>query len=211
MELKEFLKTWEGTQAENRWNRLAIVGLIGLAGLLSVKVMTKDAVVVLQPVTLSEEAWVTKAQASQSYLESWGLFLAQLVGNVTPATVDFLKDRLGPLLAPAIYADVIEAVEVQANQIRNDRVSMRFEPRAIEYELSTNKVFVYGNSFVKGVNGTEERNERTYEFEISISQYQPTVHYMTTYAGRPRTERIVQQHERREEMRIEREERQQNR
>ncbi|CAM5562035.1 TraE/TraK family type IV conjugative transfer system protein [Eoetvoesiella caeni] len=207
MDLKNFLKTWEGTQAENKWSRLFIAGLLFLNCILAFQAFTKDTKVVLQPPTLSEEAWVTKNNSSRSYQESWGLYLAQLVGNATPATVGFLKDRIGPLLAPAIYSEVIEAIELQANQIENDRVSMRFEPRQVDYEESTNKVFINGYSFVKGVSGKEARTERTYEFQISVSHYQPLVDYINTYEGKPRTSRILGQIERRENIRKEREDR----
>ncbi|MCV5185818.1 type IV conjugative transfer system protein TraE, partial [Escherichia coli] len=77
------------------------------------------------PFTLTEEAWVTKSNASQSYKEAWGFAFAQLLGNVTPGTVDFVKERITPLLSPSIYQDVIDAIEIQAQQIKNDRVTMR--------------------------------------------------------------------------------------
>lgn len=207
MELKAFIKTWEGTQFENKWSRLFIAGLICLTILLALKIFSKETVVVLQPPTLSQEAWITQNASSQSYQESWGLYLAQMLGNATPSTVDFLKDRLGPLLAPNIFSDVMEVIELQANQIRNDRVSMRFEPRQVAYEEETSKVFIYGLSYVRGVSGNENRTERTFEFRIKVSSYQPTVDFIDTYAGKPRTTRILEQIERREEIRQEREER----
>lgn len=210
MDLKAFLKTWEGTQAENRWSRLFIAGLLALTFLLAIKALTKESIIVLQPPNLAQEAWVTQSASSQSYQETWGLYLAQTLGNATPSTVGFLKERLGPLLAPNIYSDVMEAIELQANQIRNDRVSMRFEPRQIAYEESTGKVFVYGHSYVRGVSGKEDRGERTYEFVVKITQYQPTISFIDTYAGKPRTTRILQQIERREEIQKEREERNAN-
>lgn len=110
MNFREYLKTWEGTQAENRFNRYCIVGLIALSTLLTIKAFTKDTIVTMQPVTLVEEAWVTQNKSSQSYQEAWGLYLAQVLGNVTPATVTFLKERLGPLLSPDIFPEVMEVI-----------------------------------------------------------------------------------------------------
>lgn len=205
MNLKDFLKTWEGTQAENKWNRMFVGGLLVAVLALSFKLFTKETIVTIQPATLNDDAWVTKNNASQTYKEAWGVFLAQLTGNVTPGTVSFLKDRLGPLLSPAIYGDVIEALEVQAKQIQNDRVSMRFEPRFVEYEEKSGKVFVTGHSFVKGASGEETRAERTYEYIIAISNYLPVVEFIDTYAGRPRTEKVLEQMRRKEESRRHRE------
>lgn len=207
MNFKEYLKTWDGLLAENRWNRLMICGLIAVTALLSLKVLSKETVVVLQPVTLSDEAYIIKNDASRSYQEAWAAQLALLIGNVTPASATFMKERIGPLLSPKIYAETMEAVELQVSQIRNDRVSIRFEPREIIYEDGTGKVFVYGNSFTKTVNGKEDRSERTYEFIIEIDNYLPRVTYIDTYSAKPRTLRIVDQEQRREKMQREREER----
>ncbi|WP_243839790.1 type IV conjugative transfer system protein TraE [Salmonella enterica] len=87
MNLKKYLKTWEGTQTENKWGRIFQGGLIAIVFLLVVQVFSKETIVTIQPFTLTEEAWVTKSNASQSYKEAWGFAFAQLLGNVTPGTV----------------------------------------------------------------------------------------------------------------------------
>ncbi|WP_079829477.1 TraE/TraK family type IV conjugative transfer system protein [Salmonella enterica] len=171
MNLKKYLKTWEGTQTENKWGRIFQGGLIAIVFLLVVQVFSKETIVTIQPFTLTEEAWVTKSNASQSYKEAWGFAFAQLLGNVTPGTVDFVKERITPLLSPSIYQDVIDAIEIQAQQIKNDRVTMRFEPRFVEYEPKSDKVFVYGYSYVKGASSNEERSERSYEGTVANSRW----------------------------------------
>ena len=128
-----------------------------------------------------------------------------MFGNVTPSNVGFIKDRIDRLLSPAIYNDVVNVLEMQSQQIRNDRVSIRFEPRFVEYEPKSEKVFVYGYSFTKGMsNESEVRTDRTYEFEIAISNYIPVIDFMDTYEGRPRTEDVLERLQRREERRSER-------
>lgn len=138
--------------------------------------------------------------------EAWGFAFAQLLGNVTPGTVDFVKERITPLLSPSIYQDVIDAIEIQAQQIKNDRVTMRFEPRFVEYEPKSDKVFVYGYSYVKGASSNEERSERSYEFAIKISNYAPVLDYIDTYVGKPRTKTVLEQLQRKEENRRKHEE-----
>ncbi|MBX2808172.1 MAG: type IV conjugative transfer system protein TraE [Cellvibrionaceae bacterium] len=191
MKMDSFVRTWEGALVENKWNRIFNGALVISILLLLFMLFSKDQIVVIQPETLGTEAWITKSQASESYKESWGLFLAQMTGNITPANVDFLKDRLKPLLSPAIYSDVIDALELQTLNIKNDRVTMRFEPRFVEYEKESDKVFVYGYSFVKGATGTETRNDRTYEYRINIANYAPMIVDINTYEGLPRTEYVL--------------------
>lgn len=68
MNLKKYLKTWEGTQTENKWGRIFQGGLIAIVFLLVVQVFSKETIVTIQPFTLTEEAWVTK-RAQLSLLE----------------------------------------------------------------------------------------------------------------------------------------------
>ncbi len=204
MKTSDFLKSWEGSLTENKWNRVANVGLSAALMLLVFMVFSKDQIVVLQPVTLGSEAWITKNKASESYKESWGFMLAQLSGNVTPQNVDFIKERFKPLLSPAIYDEVIDALEIQAQSIKDDRIKMRFEPRFVEYESTTDKVYVYGYSFIKGSGEDEDRQERTYEYIIRIGNYAPMIVDLDTYAGKPRTEKVLEQLQKQEQKRSKR-------
>ncbi len=200
MNLKSYLKSWEGIQNENKWSRLFIAGLLLSVLMLIGMLVNKKTIVTIQPFSLHDEAWVTNDASSVGYKEAWGFALAQLIGNVTPSNVGFIKERIERMLSPAIYNDVISVLEVQSQQIKNDRVSMRFEPRFVEYESKSKKVFVYGYSFTKGMSSeSEKRIDRTYEFTIAISNYIPIIDFMTTYEGRPRTEGVIDRLQRREE------------
>lgn len=190
MKLDAFLTSWQGTQLENRWQRLWISVLVFSNLLLCIAAFSRDTVIAIQPPTLSKSAEVAKAQASQSYLEAWGLLLAELMGNVTPGNVSFIRVAIEPLLTPQVYQQVIDVLEVQARQIREDRVTLKFQPRKVEYELATGHVFVTGYSLVSGAVGDERRQTRTYEFDIVIEQYRPRLNWMDTYEGAARTKRI---------------------
>lgn len=193
MKLSQLLADWEGSQLENHWNRRFILGLLVIVLLLTIQVWRKESIVVLHPVTLSEEAWVTKGEASHSYKEAWGFYLAQLIGNVTPSTLEFVKHRLQPLLAPNIYQEVMDVLQIQAQQIQNNRLTLRFEPRSVEYEAATGKVFVFGQAFEKGVSDRSKRcTERTYETVIRIGHYGPLISALDTYQGSPRTLEVLE-------------------
>lgn len=195
MNIEDFLGSRDGMKAENYWNRVVILMLsVAVLGLLY-HTISKSEIVVLQPETLGTDAWVTKNDASKEYKEAWGFWLAQLTGNVTPANVTFIKERVGPLLSPKIYDEVIDSFEAQAQAIKDDRVSMRFEPKYVEYEASSNIVFVYGFSFVKGAAEKETREERTYEYDITINNYGPMFRDLDTYIGKPHTDEFLKREE----------------
>jgi conjugal transfer pilus assembly protein TraE len=193
MNFKDYAKTWEGMQSENSWNRRFVAGLIVALLLLVFMLFSKSTIVTIQPFTLTDEAWVTDSDSSSNYKEAWAFALAQLLGNVTPSNVSFIRARIEHLLSPAIYNDVIKILEVQAQQILNDRVTIRFEPRFVEYEPKSRRTFVYGYSFSRGMSSApEKRTERTYEFDIAISNYIPVIDFIDTYQGRPKTVDILE-------------------
>ncbi len=206
MNIKQYFSTYQGLQEENRWNRLVTLGLVALCLGETAMLAIRPTVVTIQPWTLTRDAQVTESNASQSYIEAWGLALSELLGNVTPSNVNFIAERLGPLLDPKIYHQVIDAVHANAEELKNDRVTMRFEPRRVKFERSTGKVFVTGRSYVR--QGTslesEKSSERTYEFTIRISNYAPVITNIDTYTGGAQTVDIENRDKEREKQHKER-------
>lgn len=187
MELKKFLASWKGTLLENRLQRYLIAALLVSNIVLGLAAFGRGEVVVLTPPEITRALKVARDQGDQNYSETWGLALAQLLGNVTPGNADFVKRAIAPVLAPAIYQDTMNALFQQVEQIKLDRVSTRLDPREVLYEPKTGKVFVTGYSVAAGPAGKEERDTRTYEFIIRVHNYQPLVTYIDTYRGAPHT------------------------
>ena len=200
MQFGKYKKSFSSLQLENNFFRILTLGLLALVVILVIAVLNKKTIVTMQPWTLARDAQVTKTQASQSYMEAWGMALAQLIGNVTPGNVDFVGEQLKPLLSPKIYHETLDALQSGATQLKEDRVSMRFEPLRVTYEKSTGMVFVYGYSFMRA--GTsmskESKKHRTYEFKLSISNYMPQIDFLTTYEGVPHTRDEIDRLENRE-------------
>ncbi len=190
MKLAAFLQTWQGVLMENRWQRAALAILVVANLLLAVATFSRNTVVVLQPPGLSASAEVARSHASQSYLEAWGLCLAELIGNVTPGNLRFIRETLEPLLSPTVYADVMRVLESQAQQIREDRITLRFQPRLVQFEAVSGKVFITGYSRIAGPAGDAERQTRTYEFVLEIDHYRPLLTWMDTYEGQARTQKV---------------------
>ena len=197
MELKRYLSTFHGLKTEAYFSRLVTTVLLCLVLFLVAVLATRPTIVTIQPWTLAEDAQVTRDDASRSYIEAWGFALSELIGNVTPGNVTFIGDRLKPLLDPKIYHQVLEGLEANAQQLLDDRISMRFEPRRVVYEKSTGKVYVTGYSFVRqGLSfETEKREDRTYEFQIRIANYAPLIMSIDTYLGMPHTRDVIEKRE----------------
>lgn len=208
MNFKNFDSGWSALKAENRAVKALVAALIALLFLEGMFLFTKETVVILKPWTLTSDAVIEKNSASRAYKEAWGLALSELIGNITPTNVDFVIERLKPLLAPSIYNEVIRNAAEQAIFLKEDRITQNFIPRSVEYEQSTDKVFVRGFSFISGVsagasavNGLDKpvRKDLTFEFQISVGNYMPVIRDINIYDGRARTDKVLKRIEKQEE------------
>ena len=98
MTLGDFLSTWRGTTLENRVWRITVLVLVASNLILVGLVGQVERTVVLVPPVLEGEVTIAREYASQQVEESWGVYVAQLLGNVGPTTVDGLVRVLDPLL-----------------------------------------------------------------------------------------------------------------
>lgn len=193
MELKQFTKSIEEMRSKIQSAHLLVLVMVACNIVLALGLLFRDTVVTVVPWTLSGEAEVTKDDASQNYKESWGMAIALLLGNVQPATVDFIADRIKPLLSPEIYHEAVDALYSNAQILREERVTLRFEPRRVTYEKTSGRVFVSGYSYSRlGTSMDEEkRHERTFEIGLEIAEYAPVITYIDTYTGKARTEDVI--------------------
>jgi conjugal transfer pilus assembly protein TraE len=187
MKLSDFLQTWDGHETENRFSRVIIIGLLVVCVITSLAAWRTERSIILVPPTLNKEVEVTRTSASSEFKESWGLFLAELLGNTTPANADFLKTAIEPLLAPDIYRSVLDAMTDQIKAIKMDRVAISFTPRHVDYEAETNKVFVSGELKSQGPSSKPDIKPRTYEFIIAIKNYRPRLEFIDVYPDAPKT------------------------
>ena len=183
---------------------MALIICLVIILILLVAVLSKRTLVTITPYTLVQDSWISNSDGADSYREAWALFLAQELGNITPDTIDFVSKRIGPLLSPAIYHDFMAIIHSQAEHIKEDRITLRFEARSVLYEPETNKTFVTGNLYTRSVSGKELRDFRTYEFEIGISNFAPVLLSMNTYNDVPKTMKQLQLEESRRKSREER-------
>lgn len=200
MELKKYLQSFQGLQIEARFSRAVIFGLLIIVYFYVFTIANRPQIVTIKPWTLTVDAQVTRNAASRSYLKSWGFALAQVLGNVTPANVDFIYDRLAPLLDPKIYHRVMDSLDANARTLKEQRIAIRFEPRRVTYEKSTGKVFVTGYSFMREGSSlsNEKRQERTYEFLSKIDNYAPVILSLDTYQGTAGTRDVLETQDQKE-------------
>ena len=193
MNLKNWKQSYRSLKTEAGLTRVALAFSSVAIALLSFNALTKNQTVVITPYTMQKTGWVSESNSSQSYKEAWALSLAQLLGNVSPGNLDFVQNRLSPLLPANLYEDTMTNIRAQVIMMKENRVTTSFDPLEIVYERSSDKVFVYGKYSSQSQSIKPKREKRTYEFKLSMDNYLPQITHIDTYADEPHTQARLEQ------------------
>lgn len=187
MQWTVFSNTWRGLKTENVLYRtlvpvLVIANVISMAGWIS-----KDRITVLVPPTLNEVTSISKRSADGGYKKGWAMFVAGLLGNVTPGNADTVVETLQLIMSPRVFSDLRTSVAQDVEMIKKDGVSIAFEQKTVLYERETDKVFVIGRTGISNAAGVVTKFDRVFEMRVVIENGQPQVVELDAYQGKPRT------------------------
>lgn len=148
--------------------------------------MTTHERIVVVPPGVNQTTSVGWADADATYYKSFGMFVATLIGNITPANVDFVSKSLSGYMDSAVYSDVRKKMIALAGsrEFRESAGATKFVPTAIAYEPDTHKVFVAGQMAVMNAQSSVQTSEDlTYEMTIRIREGQPVITAISSYSG----------------------------
>ena len=139
---------------------LALVVILNLLG-------TVRTVVV--PPSINKSFWVSRDKASGEYLEQMGAFIAWLVLDVTPASIDWKKDILLGYVEPDQHGELKTRQELEAARLKRINASTFFMPQQLVPSEDTQTVVVRGRLRTL-VNGLETANDaKAYEVGFAYS------------------------------------------
>lgn len=139
---------------------LALTIIINLLG-------TERTVVV--PPSINKSFWVTSKRASSEYLEQMGSFVAWLILDVTPSTIDWKKDILLGYVDPAQYGPLKTRQEVEAERLKRISAATAFAPQQLVASEDTQSLVVRGRLRTL-VNGYETANDlKAYRIEFGFA------------------------------------------
>jgi conjugal transfer pilus assembly protein TraE len=113
---------------------------------------------VVVPPSINKTFWVTRDKASSEYLEQMGSFIAWLVLDVTPASIDWKKDILLGYVEPEQYGPLKTRQEVEAERLKRINASHRLRAPAAGAQRGGQTVVVRGRLRTL-VNGFETAND----------------------------------------------------
>lgn len=190
MKLSTYWASWDATRLENRFGRFVMILLSAATLLLAIAVLNKDPIVVQIPPGLTDKGTVMVDEASESVKESWAMYFADQLGNVTPRTADFVDKKLAPHLSTAISAQVRQLIAAQAKEVKDEQVTIQFSPTDV-FSLPDGSVVVTGEYMIRGLRQDERRFVQTFEFGIRVRNYHVVLTSLDAYEGpwRPVEER----------------------
>ncbi len=154
----------------------------------------KKPIIVMKIAGMTKESTVGYNSASINYKKGMARFMAHNLGNITPDSARFTKEVVGEFLSPSIYHQAIKMMTDQIEHIKKERLSIEFDMRSVTHEIATDKIFVQGMSVITLPTGERKSKGKTFEFEIQIENYMPTVTYIDAYSGAEKTQiRLKQQ------------------
>lgn len=142
---------------------LIVALLLCLAIILNV-IGTERTIVV--PPSIDKTFWVTKDRVSKAYLEQMGSFIAWLILDVSPASVDWKKDILLNYVAPDQYGAMKSRQEIEAERLKRINASTFFLPQQLVASEANQTVVIRGRLRTQ-VNGQDTATDtKTYVAEF---------------------------------------------
>lgn len=129
-----------------RSQRLTIGGLVGclFVALLIIYSILGAQKVIVTPPHVNESFWVSGEKVSNSYLEQMSGYVAWLMLDVTPGTINWKKDALLSFVEPAEHGKLKIRQEVEAERLKKLNASTYFLLQQLEPDEEAQQVFLTG-------------------------------------------------------------------
>jgi conjugal transfer pilus assembly protein TraE len=164
----DFERHQQDLRAQRKSNRMlgAIVALLSACQLLSLAVIVSivgSERTVIVPPSIDKTFWVTRTQASREYLEQMAGYVAWLMLDVSPSTIDWKRNVLLNWVPPAEHAAMKTRMDLEAERLRSNNASTSFLIQQFTADEKEQTVLVTGR-LRRQINGTDvgEPETRSY-------------------------------------------------
>lgn len=176
----DFAQHQNDLRAQRRSNRIlgAIVGVQSLTILLClgviVSIVGSDRTVIVPP-NIDKTFWVTKEKASREYLEEMGGYVAWLMLDVTPTTIDWKKNLLLNWVAPDQHAAMKTKMDLEAERLRSNNASTFFLIQQLVPDEAKQSVVITGR-LRRQINGADVSDPETRSYQAQFQYAGGRVH-----------------------------------
>jgi conjugal transfer pilus assembly protein TraE len=183
-----FSKNFDSAVASAKLLMLVVICLVILNIFFGIALLRSRTQTILVPPNMDHSVRIGYAEADADYYKSWGLYVAEMVGNLTPGNANFVSTALGRLFSSSDYQKVTSAVLAQGQSMAHNGVVSFFKAEAVIWEPQTSRVFVTGTRREVSPNGNASSVQTvTYQMRVSMSAGQPVLDQFITYEGQAHT------------------------
>jgi conjugal transfer pilus assembly protein TraE len=181
---QHFFKNYDSAVASAKLLTAVVAALAVLNIAFAVALVRTRTQIVLVPPNLDKQVRIGYALADDAYYKSWGLYVAEMVGNLTPGNAEFVADSLGRLFAANDYVKVRSAVLANGQTMAQNGVVSFFKADAVVWEPQTQRIFVTGERRQVSPTGVATSvNTVTYQMHVRMVAGQPVLDQFSVYEG----------------------------
>src|ERR1700754_4534002 len=179
----DFERHQNDLRAQRKTNRAlgTIIALLSVCQLLSlvliVNILGSERTVIVPP-SIDRTFWVTRDKASREYLEEMAGFVAWLMLDVSPSTVDWKRNVLLNWVLPEQHAAMKTKMDLEADRLRSNNASTSFLIQQLTADEKEQSVVITGR-LRRQINGSDVGEPETRAY---LAQFQYTggrVHIQT--------------------------------
>lgn len=172
-----------------------VIGVQALViGYLAFALATVPPTTVVIPPFQSEEIKFVDGKANHEYYEQWAWSMAMLMGNISPANANFVREGIEKMTTPALFRQMAANMDEELQNIQRDKAVVEFSPRDIIYDPELDLFFVVGRQTLSGP-GVRNPIEKqiTYEMGFVLQRNRIFLDRYDVYTGKPMTSDIREQ------------------
>lgn len=130
--------------------------------------------VVVTPATITKPFWVSGDQVSKEYLEQMGGFVAWLVLDVTPISINWKKESLLSLTSPEAHGRLKIRQEIEADRLKKLNASTDFVLQRLTPDVATNSVILAGrlSTTINGKEVSDVSKSYTARFDYTDGRFE---------------------------------------
>lgn len=158
----------------------------------SIAYLTDDSGAVAIPnAPLTEPIEVRGEWANKSFKVGHAFAFSELVGNLSPQNIDFVKQRFLASSVPALRQELGDELERQIAIIKARKIKQKFTIEDVYFDEYQDVVWVWGSKEITLPRQKPKTNIWTYEYRIGVSAGMPKIKFFTGYQGKPNVRQRV--------------------
>lgn len=154
-------------------------------------VAKKEVTSIVTPPTFTEQISMRGNQVSESYQSMWAMFVAEMIGNISPSRMDIVLQTMQRMIPAKNWDEVKEQMTAQLARLKIRKVEEKFSVKDVTIDPATKVVWVTGEKETTSIRTGRSVSEMwTFEVRIDTNGVgSPVITHLKQYAGAPQKKR----------------------